>query len=129
MLQEHMNTYDLTCPYDNMYQGVRGRLLFVCSAGMLRSPTAANVATKSGYNARSCGSAPYALIPLSVNLIHWANKIYFMNEENSTQALEAFYGDRETCDMLKSKMIVWEIEDVHDFMDPTLVYKIENLLT
>jgi predicted protein tyrosine phosphatase len=120
--------YELNCPFDNMYQGTASRYLFVCSAGMLRSPTAASVADSLGYNSRSCGSATYALIPISVNLIHWANKIFFMEENNYHESLESFFGDLETCKMLKDKSVVWEIEDYYDRNAPTLRNKVYELL-
>lgn len=112
-----------------MYQGHASRYLFVCSAGMLRSPTAASVADRLGYNARSCGSAEYALIPISVNLIHWANKIFFMEENNYLESEERFFGDNETLELLKKKAVVWEIEDYYDRNDPILRDKVERLLT
>lgn len=40
--------FQLTTPYDNPYQGKTPRWLFVCSAGLLRSPTGAAVAIKPG---------------------------------------------------------------------------------
>lgn len=116
------------CPYDNMYQGIASRYLFVCSAGMLRSPTAAAVAVKMGYNARSCGSASYALIPLSVNLINWANRIYFVEENNFYQALETFEHNQEIVDILHAKSEIWEIEDYYDYNDLGLTNKIAALL-
>ena len=58
-------------PYSNPYQGRAPRWLFVCSAGLLRSPTGAAMAIERGINARSCGSNfNYALIPCSANLIN-----------------------------------------------------------
>lgn len=120
--------FSLDCPYDNQYQGHYTRLLFVCSAGMLRSPTAAEVAIKLGYNARSCGSAEYALIPISCNLIHWASKIFFMEEVNLLESVDRFNGDKETQSMLLDKAVYWEIEDWHDFRDITLQNKVKELL-
>lgn len=114
--------FKLSAPFDNMCQGKIPRYLFVCSAGLLRSPTAAAVATQMGRNARSCGSARYALIPLSVNLIHWAHTIFFVNEENSSQALETFghidYADEH--DMLLTKGVVWDIPDTYNYMEDPL---------
>ena len=46
----------LNAPYDNPYQGDRRRILFVCSAGLLRSPTGAHVGSVRGYNTRAAGS-------------------------------------------------------------------------
>jgi predicted protein tyrosine phosphatase len=112
--------FDLTAPYANPYQGVATRILFVCSAGMLRSPTAADVATRAGYNARSCGSSiEMALIPLSVNLIMWAEKIVFMNSSNKIEAAQKFFGDNESMKRIDGG-VVWHVEDVYDRDDPTL---------
>lgn len=68
----------------NPYQGVVSRTLFVCSAGLLRSPTAANVIHKRlGLNTRACGSSKdFALIPISEALITWADEIVFVNADN-----------------------------------------------
>lgn len=119
----------LTCPYDNMCQGITSRYLFVCSAGLLRSATAAKVAHSLGYNARACGSENYALIPISVNLIYWANKIFFVNEANYLSALDTFKYDRVTLLLLEQKAVVWDIEDIYNYNDSVLVGKITELLT
>ena len=118
MLDKHKFTaeiFNLDCPFDNQYQGHYTRLLFVCSAGMLRSPTMAEQAIKMGYNARSCGSADYALIPISVNLVHWAKKIFFVEEVNFLESNDRFFGDKETQEMMLNKSVILEIEDYHDF--------------
>lgn len=120
--------FNESCPWDNMYQGVATRYLFVCSAGLLRSPTASDVAVTLGYNARSCGSAKYALIPISVNLINWANRIFFMEENNFCQALETFERNKEVTDMLHAKSEVWEVEDYYDRNAPSLKDKFRELL-
>lgn len=67
----------------NPYQGDARRVLCVCSAGLLRSPTLANVLHKDlGYNTRACGSAAnFALIPITEALIYWADEIVFVDEE------------------------------------------------
>lgn len=112
--------FELSCPYNNPYQGNASRILFVCSVGMLRSPTAAVEAIKQGYNARACGSCQeLALIPLTVNLIMWADKIVFMNEENQFEALQTFFGDIETTKKL-TESVVWNIEDNFDYCNPIL---------
>lgn len=121
--------FELTAPYDNIYQGPSERLLFVCSAGILRSPTGAAIGVQMGYNTRSCGSNyNYALIPISVNLVHWAHKIIFVNEENYLQSLDNFFGDVETCNMIKNKSLVMDIPDEYNYMDPKLVSIFEKEL-
>lgn len=121
--------YELSSPYDNCYQGNFKRLLFVCSAGILRSPTGATVGAQMGFNTRSCGSHSYALIPISVNLIHWAQKIFFVNEENYLASIDRFFGDMETTNMLKNKSVVLDIEDQFNYMDPVLVEIFKKVLS
>ena len=112
--------FSLTAPYNNPYQGKGPFLLFVCSAGLLRSPTAAAMAVKLGYNARSCGARNHALIPLSANLIKWASKIIFMDKSCYDAALQTF--EQEFCySELALNSIVWEIEDDYEYMQVELV--------
>lgn len=67
----------------NIHQTGTRRVLTVCSAGLLRSPTAADVLAKEyGYNTRACGTHDYALIPISEALIKWADEIVFVDKEN-----------------------------------------------
>lgn len=68
----------------NRFQGKAKKVLCVCSAGMLRSPTLANVLHRQyGFNTRAVGSCEeYALIPISQALIWWADEIVFINQEN-----------------------------------------------
>jgi len=116
--------FSLTAPYNNRYQGTQTRLLFVCSVGMLRSPTAADVASKIGYNTRSCGEDEMALIPLSVNLIEWADKILFMSPENYINSMKNF----ESCGYdvdIHEKAIRLSIDDDYDRNDPWLIKLIE----
>jgi predicted protein tyrosine phosphatase len=117
--------FSTTAPYRNTYQGTATRLLFVCSVGLLRSPTAADQATLRGYNARSCGSAiDTALIPITANLIYWADAIIFMTQDNYDTALREFR-DTTCVDVLKYKSVVWGIDDDYERNDPELV-KIVN---
>lgn len=82
-----------SCPFKNEAQGRYLRVLFVCSVGLLRSPTAAKVAGEFNINARAAGSLPYlALIPVSANLVTWAEVLVFMNYDNLNQTLDIFKG-------------------------------------
>lgn len=118
--------FQLTAPYNNPYQGERKRLLFVCSAGLLRSPTGAFVGSQFGYNTRAAGSAQsYALIPLSANLIEWAEKIIFVSRENYIQALGTFDNTGYEED-IESKAIVLDIPDIYPAFDPKLVQIFET---
>ena len=121
--------FKLTAPYNNPYQGNYPRVLFVCSAGLLRSATGATVGSRMGYNTRNCGTEHYALIPLSANLIAWAEKIYFVNEYNLLSAIETFEHNPEILDMLEAKSVTLDLEDKYDYMSPTLVNIFTELLT
>ena len=68
----------------NRNQGPWKRVLTVCSAGLLRSPTIAHVLSQPPYNCncRPCGSEPrYALIQLDPVLCEWADAIVIANIE------------------------------------------------
>lgn len=113
--------FNQNAPYNNVYQTSRTKLLFVCSAGLLRSPTGAYVGAQRGYNTRSCGSTyEYALIPLSANLIMWADKIFFVNPENFEEALITFKNTGFDED-INDKAIVLNIPDQYRAFDPGLI--------
>ena len=68
----------------NPYQGKAKKVLCVCSAGLLRSPTAALVLSNPpfNYNTRSAGlDSTYALIVVDDVLLHWADEIVCMSQE------------------------------------------------
>lgn len=110
----------LTAPYSNPYQGLDTRMLFVCSAGLLRSATAQNLFAKKGYNTRGCGSGEYALIPLSYNLLAWADYVFFMMEDNKEQARRTFAKDRGARRLVE-KGIVLNIPDHFAYNDKELI--------
>ena len=121
--------FKTSAPYSNKYQGQSPRWLFVCSAGLLRSPTGAALATQRGINARSCGSNfNYALIPCSANLINWAQKIVFVNRENLWQLEDNFLGHKDLLEQLESKQIVLDIPDNYEYMERGLVLHFETEL-
>ena len=121
--------FETNAPYNNPFQGPSDRWLFVCSAGLLRSPTGAAIAIKHGINARSCGSNfNYALIPCSANLINWADKIIFLNEENLAQLEYNYIGHDYLLNMIEHKKVVLDIPDSYEYMDPKLVEMFETQL-
>ncbi len=95
---------------NNPYQTGAKRVLVVCSAGLLRSPTGANVLHKEfGYNTRAAGSSEdFALIPVSEALICWADEIVFVNSGNFH---ECKYKNEELGPMIERKAVVLDIED------------------
>jgi len=119
--------FKTTAPYSNHYQGSDPRWLFVCSAGLLRSPTGAALAVRKGLNARSCGSeVDLALIPISANLIMWAEKIVFVTENNYHQCLELFADHQMLHNLLTVRSLVLDIPDMYEYNDHELVIEFEK---
>jgi predicted protein tyrosine phosphatase len=113
--------FNTSAPYNNPYQGQAPRWLFVCSAGLLRSPTGATMAAQRGINARSCGSNfNYALVPCSANLVNWADKIVFVNGENLWQLEDNFLGHKDLLQQIEAKQVVLNIPDNFEYMDQEL---------
>jgi predicted protein tyrosine phosphatase len=123
--------FDLTAPYDNPYQQQDryARVLFVCSAGLLRSATGANLYAKKGYNTRSAGTHPYALTPLSANLIAWADRIVFVNHENYNSACSNFEEPLpgKLFEKLKASTVL-DIPDSYEYNHPELIRHFEEQL-
>jgi predicted protein tyrosine phosphatase len=102
----------------NPYQGKYKKVLCVCSAGLLRSPTAAFVLSQTpyNYNTRAAGIVEeFALIPVDEVLLHWADEIVCMNE-NQKNKLDT---------MLESQNIFrpvfnLDIEDQFEYRDQKL---------
>jgi len=110
-------------PYDNPYQGSDKKVLFVCSAGILRSATAARIYAKK-YNTRAAGSASYALIPVSHELLLWADEVVFVNRENFL-ATKINY-DLDEIKNRGTVITVLDIPDDYEHMDPDLIKHFEK---
>ena len=105
----------------NEAQGHDKRVLFVCSAGILRSATAARIYARK-YNTRCAGTGlAYALIPLNETLMDWANEIVFVNPYNYDQAGFSF-------DLVPylDKIKVLDIPDEYEHMHPQLIDAFEQ---
>lgn len=100
------------------WQGQDKRLLFVCSAGILRSATAARVYSQK-YNTRCAGSKNFALIPVTENLLLWADEIVFMNPENYFDVCRQF-----DIDGLNFRTL--GVPDEYNYMEPELIELLEK---
>lgn len=101
----------------NEFQGPAKRVLCVCSAGMLRSPTAAWVLSNPpfNFNTRSVGtSQEFALIPVDEVHIKWADEIVVMSREQADVIWDIFPENVKP-------LIVLDIPDNFSFRDPKLV--------
>lgn len=107
---------------NNPYQGTQKRVLFVCSMGLLRSATGAALYANK-YNTRSAGSwIEEALVPVSVNLLAWAQEVVFVNKRNYRETLGLF--GNECC--AHANVIVLDIPDRYERMHPELVKAFEE---
>ena len=71
----------------NEFQGKYKKVLCVCSAGLLRSPTAAVVFSQEpfNFNTRAAGlSHDFALIVVDEILLYWADEIVCMTKDQES---------------------------------------------
>lgn len=107
----------------NPHQGSAIKVLCVCSAGLLRSPTIAAVLSKLGYNTRAAGVHDYALIRVDPVLIAWADMIVCAGVEHEEIIKNTFYN---AGDLAGKPIIALDIPDRFGFMAPELVEEIED---
>lgn len=98
------------------------RVVCVCSAGLLRSPTAAVVLSQEpwNYNTRAVGLvAEFALIPLDDVLLEWADEFVCMTEDQGEEVR-----NRLITAGLRVPVVVLNIDDRYGYRDPELVRSI-----
>lgn len=98
----------------NSYQGKYKKVLCVCSAGCLRSPTAAVVLSHApfDFNTRACGIDPdFAIIPITDVLIEWADEIVCMTQEHKADLLQ----------MTDKPIVCLDIPDNFEYRNPKLM--------
>lgn len=98
----------------NPYQGSDKRVLFVCSMGILRSATGARLYAHK-YNTRTAGTWDDALIPVTKQLIDWADEVVFVQASNFDQSTKKFGYDWH------DKARVLNIPDNYEHMHPELI--------
>jgi predicted protein tyrosine phosphatase len=105
----------------NPHQGNDRRVVFVCSMGLLRSPTGARIYAHR-YNTRSCGVWPDALIPLTKELLEWANEVVFVHPTTYDAAVERFGEDvLHQYERSGTKITILEIPDNYEHMHPEMI--------
>jgi len=122
-LQLHNRLYNAKNPA----QGITKKVLCVCSAGLLRSPTAALVLSQSpfDFNTRAAGAVGnYALIPVDEVLLHWADEVVCMEEEHRRE-LEMNFPELMTV----KKVIVLGIPDNYEYRNKDLIQRIKDRYT
>jgi len=98
------------------------KVLFVCSQNKLRSPTAEQVfAGYVGVEVASAGLNHDAEVPLSAELVEWADTIFVMEKAHLTKLRAKFRAQ-----LKRQNVICLNIPDRFEYMDPTLVRILED---
>ena len=94
----------------------RQNILFVCTYNEIRSSTAETVYAAEGLSVKSAGTYPWSPVPVSADLLSWADLIFVM-ETGHKEILDTKYEE-----VLKNKqIIVLDIAGSYDYMEPSLV--------
>ena len=109
----------------NPYQGDYKRVLCVCSAGLLRSPTAALVLSSPpyNYNTRCAGlNEDVALISVNETLLCWADEIVCMDTIQKLKLIEML----GNCRVDEIEVRCLNIPDKYTYRDPCLIELIKD---
>ena len=92
-------------------------MLFVCNQNRLRSPTAEAVFREDPrVEARSAGVEPDAPVPVTRELLEWAELVFVM-EKRQRNRIRAAFPDLYQ----RTRIVCLYIPDQYDRMDPVLV--------
>ena len=109
--------------HSNSYQGDYKRVLTVCSANMLRSPTIAVVLSMPpyDYNTRSAGTHSFALIPVTEDLLMWADEVVCADTEHAL-----IIRDKLMEYQLDKPIVNLRIPDNYEYRNPELIMMIRR---
>jgi len=113
----------------NEFQGEHKKVLCVCSAGLLRSPTIAHTLCSKpyNYNTRSAGTErSYALNLVTEDLLLWADEIVCADTEHVMRVKDMLFVLGYDLSKLKKRVICLEIPDIYDYRAPKLVKRIKD---
>lgn len=108
----------------NPHQTDVEKVLCVCSAGLLRSPTTANVLQSNfGLNTRAVGlETDFALIPIDPVLLNWADTVVVMEFSQAQRVAELCSKNN----IPEPEIFNFNIPDKFGWMDSELVKMVEN---
>ena len=99
--------------------------LFVCSRNRLRSPTAEQVfSARPGLEVASAGTNNDAEVPLTAELVVWADVVFVMERAHRNKLQKKFRGSLKS-----TRVICLNIPDEFEFMDPVLVRLLQSRVT
>jgi predicted protein tyrosine phosphatase len=98
------------------------KVLFICGANKLRSPTAEHVfSVREGIEVSSAGLRNDATNPVTPELLEWAETIFVMEQSHRRKL-----SDRFQRHLGGKRIICLEIPDEYDYMEPRLVEILEK---
>ncbi|MDQ3321453.1 MAG: low molecular weight protein tyrosine phosphatase family protein [Acidobacteriota bacterium] len=98
------------------------KLMFVCSRNRLRSPTAEHTfAGRDGFDVAFAGLNKGADVPLSVELIEWADIIFVMEKIHRGKVSNKF-----KTHLKNKRLICLDIPDDYEYMQLELVELLEQ---
>lgn len=93
------------------------RVLFVCTQNLQRSPTAAALyRVRPDLEVRSAGIAPDARVPLTAELVRWAEIVFVMEDFHRVHLRHRF-----PALVRKKRVVCLDVPDAFYYMDPELV--------
>lgn len=114
----------------NSYQGQAKKVLCVCSCGILRSPTMAVILSQAPYNfnTRAVGiDKDFALIPISDQLIVWADEVLCSDEKQKDIILSMIKEiEGELGKKYPGKVYNLNIPDYYGYMEETMILAIKE---
>jgi predicted protein tyrosine phosphatase len=97
------------------------KILFVCSQNKLRSPTAEQIFSRQkDIEVASAGTNQDAEIPVTAELIEWADIIFVMERSHRGKLRRRF-----AAGLKSTRLICLDIPDNFEFMDPELIRILE----
>ncbi len=100
-------------------------LLFVCTQNRLRSPTAEQVfADWPGVETASAGLGNEAAVPVSPELLQWADIVFVMEPVHRTRLAQRFKAH-----LRRARVVCLGIPDDYDYQQPELVELLKRKVT
>lgn len=114
-----MSSFNQINTAKNSFQGDYKKVLCVCSAGCLRSPTAAVVLSQEpfNFNTRAVGlETSFAIIPITDVLLEWADEIVTFEASHEARLKQ----------VTKKPIKTLGIQDMYEYRNPELMEMIKT---
>ncbi|MEC5217401.1 putative protein tyrosine phosphatase [Actimicrobium sp. GrIS 1.19] len=97
-------------------------VLFICGKNKWRSPTAEQIfSAHPGIECASAGLSHDAEVPVSTELVEWADLIFVMEKKQKSKLSEQFKAH-----LKGTRVVCLNIPDNYKFMEPALVKLLES---